>query len=67
MSENIVLTKCYNQDTEEPLCRQCMRSGESKDNEYETFDKRKTLMNGIKCNGYVSKRETELPFFKEEK
>lgn len=56
------LMKCSNPNSDLPMCRECQRSGESKDNEYEAFDLNKTLMNGYRCDGYVSKRETESLF-----
>lgn len=56
------LMKCSNPNSDLPMCRECQRSGEAKNNEYEAFDLNKTLMNGYRCDGYVSKRETESLF-----
>jgi len=58
MSESIELMKCYSPNNNIPMCRECQRNGESKDNEYEAFDLRKVIMHGWQCNGYVSKRES---------
>jgi hypothetical protein len=62
MSNEMELVKCYNPNGELPMCRQCQRNGQSKDNEYETFNLTKTLMNGWRCDGYVSKMETKSLF-----
>lgn len=62
MSETVELMKCSSQNENVPMCRECMRHGESKDNEYESFDLKKTTMHGYQCQGYVSKRETETLF-----
>jgi len=50
--------KCYNPNKELAMCRECKRGVVSKNNEYESFNLHKTLMNGWKCDGYVSKRES---------
>ncbi|MFA5669882.1 MAG: hypothetical protein WCX83_00350 [Candidatus Cloacimonas sp.] len=50
------LTKCANPNAELPMCRECQRSGESKDNEYEAFNLNRPVV-GWQCDGYVSKRE----------
>ena len=56
MQEEIM--KCFNPNKELPMCRECKRGVVLKDNEYESFDLKKTLMYGWQCNGYVSKRES---------
>lgn len=51
------IVKCANPKTELPMCRECQRNSTSKDNEYQAFNAEKS-----KCDGYVSKRETESLF-----
>jgi len=62
MNQRTEIVKCHNPNEEVPICRECMRRGESKDNEYETFPLRESRMSGWLCDGYVSKRETETLF-----
>ena len=58
MSEPVELMKCHNPNMNTPMCRECKRGIKSKDNEYETFDLKNTRMNGVQCDGYVSKKES---------
>ena len=58
MSEITEIMKCHNPNSKLPMCRECQRNGESKDNEYEAFNLRKLTMHGWQCDGYVSKRES---------
>lgn len=58
MSETVEVMKCANPNQNLPMCRECQRIGESKDNEYESFYLRDTRMNGMQCDGYISKRES---------
>jgi len=62
MSESAEIIKCYKPNNELPLCRQCQRKGESKTNEYETFNIRETRSSGWVCDGYISYREKETLF-----
>lgn len=59
MSETVEIMKCYNPNSEVPMCRECKRNSKSKDNEYESFDIRETRLNGWKCNGYISVRQVK--------
>ena len=56
----VEIVKCYNPNIEVPMCRECMRKGQSKDNNYEAFALKKTLMNGWKCDGYLNKNDWKL-------
>jgi len=58
MSEYIELMKCNNPNINIQICRGCKRGTKSKDNKYEQFYLRNTRMNGMQCDGYVSKKES---------
>jgi len=60
MSETVEVMKCHNQNKDIPMCRECVRSGVSKDNEYEVFDLRKNAVNNWVCNGYENVKQGSL-------
>ena len=52
------IMKCHKPNNDLPMCRECKRSTKSNTNEYESYNLRETRMNGMQCDGYVSKKES---------
>ena len=57
METKVEIVKCHKPNMDVPMCRQCQRRGESKNNTYESFNLRESRMNGWFCDGYVSEKE----------